>query len=80
MICARTKPAVSGLDAEFPGRVKGTNVDAMTPEAKEAVAALGFKSHGLAVRDASGKVLFKQPDHSVNIDDVRKTLKELTSK
>lgn len=80
MICAKIKPAVSGLDAEFPGRVKGTNVDAMTPEGKEAVAALGFKNHGLAVRDASGKVVFSQPDHTVDMDQVRKKLKELTAK
>jgi hypothetical protein len=68
---------VSGLEKEFDGRVKGQNVDATTPEAKKAVKELGFETHGLVIRSAEGKVLWKQKDHDVQMDDVRAKLKEL---
>jgi hypothetical protein len=74
MVCAKLKPAVSGLEQEFPGQVKAQNVDATTPEAKKAIEELGFKSHGLVVRSTDGKVVFKQPDHTVNLDDARKAI------
>ncbi len=74
MVCAKLKPAVSGLQEEFPGQVKAQNVDAATPEAKKAIQDLGFKSHGLVIRSTDGKVLFKQPDHTVNLDDARKAI------
>jgi hypothetical protein len=74
MVCAKLKPAVSGLEGEFPGQVKANNVDATTPEAKQAIQELGFKSHGLVIRSADGKVLFKQPDHTVNLDEARKAI------
>lgn len=70
-------PAVSGLEKEYDGRVKGQNLDATTPEAKKAIKELGFGSHGLVIRSSDGKVLWKQPDHDVKMDDVRKALKEL---
>jgi hypothetical protein len=77
MICAKLQPAVSGLEKEFPGQVKAKNVDATTPDAKKAIQELGFKSHGLVIRSADGKVLHKQPDHTVNLDDARKALAEI---
>ena len=77
MVCAKLKPAVSGLEKEFPGQVKAKNVDASSPEAKKAIQELGFKSHGLAIRSADGKVLHKQPDHTVNIDEARKALADI---
>jgi len=78
MVCAKVKPAVSGLEQEFTGKVKSSNVDASTPEAREEIVALGFRNHGLVIRSADGSVLWKQPDHEVNIDDVRKSLRGLT--
>jgi hypothetical protein len=77
MVCAKLKPAVSGLEQDFPGQVKAGNVDSTTPEAKKAIAELGFKNHGLVVRSADGKVLHKQPDHSVDIDAARKAIAEI---
>jgi hypothetical protein len=77
MICAQLKPAVSGLEKEFPGRVKARNIDATTPDSKKAVKELGFKNHGLVVHSADGKVLHKQPDHSVDIDEARKAIAAL---
>ena len=70
-------PAVSGLESEFPGQVNCANVDATTPDANEAAQSLGFKSHGLVIRSASGEVLWKQPDHEVNIDNARAALRDL---
>lgn len=77
MICAKIKPAVSGLEKEYPGRVKAQNVDATTPESKKVVKDLGFDNHGLVIRSPEGKVLWKQKDHEVRMDDVRKALDEL---
>lgn len=69
---------MSGLGEEFPdGRVVGKNVDATGPEGREAVQALGFRAHGLAIRDGQGNVLWKQADHDVNINDVRAALRKL---
>ena len=71
---------MSGLEQEFPGKVKGQNLDAKTPENQKAVKGLGFKTHGLVIRSADGKVLFKQPDHEVDMDEVRKQIAELLKK
>jgi hypothetical protein len=72
-------PAVSGFEKEFPGKVKAENVDATAPGSTAAVKELGFQSHGLVIRSADGKVLWKQPDHTVKIEDARLELKRLTS-
>ncbi len=77
MVCAKLKPAVSGLEQEFPGEVKAENVDASIPEAAKAIKELGFKSHGLVIRSSDGKVLHKQPDHAVSVDEARKALVEI---
>ena len=71
-------PAVSGLEKEFPGKVTAENVDATKPDAAAAVKELGFNSHGLVIRSGDGKVLWKEPDHSVRIEDVRQELERLT--
>lgn len=68
---------MSGLEKEFPGRVVARNVDATTPESQAVIQSLGFQTHGLVIRSADGKVLWKQADHSVRMDDVRKELREL---
>jgi hypothetical protein len=68
---------VSGLEKEFKGRVKGQNVDATTPESKKVIKDLGFETHGLVIRSPEGKVLWKQKDHDVQMDDVRARLQEL---
>jgi hypothetical protein len=74
------KPAVSGLETEFPGKVVAKNLDATTAEAKKEIKALGFKTHGLVIRSPKGDVLFKQPDHDVKMDEVRKELSLLLKK
>ncbi|HKA37403.1 MAG TPA: hypothetical protein VKH43_11335 [Thermoanaerobaculia bacterium] len=71
---------MSGLEQDFPGQVRAQNVDATTPENKKIVQDLGFKSHGLAIRSADGKVLWKQADHTVNMDDVKKAVADLLKK
>lgn len=75
MVCAQLKPAVSGLEKEFPGQVKAQNLDATSEESKKAIKELGFKNHGLVVRSADGKVLHKQADHTVDMDEVRKAIR-----
>jgi hypothetical protein len=71
------QPAVSGLSQEFSEQVVGQNVDAGLPDSVKDVEALGFGNHGLVVRSADGKVLFKQPDHEVNMDEVREAIGRL---
>jgi hypothetical protein len=68
------KPAVSGLEQAFPGQVAAHNVDASEPQARAAIADLGFKSHGLVIRSRDGEVLWSQADHTVRIEDVRAAL------
>jgi hypothetical protein len=71
---------VSGLDTEYAGKVRGQNLDATTPENSKIVKELGFENHGLVIRSSDGKVLWKQPDHTVKMEDVRKELDRLLKK
>ncbi len=71
---------MSGLEQEYKGRVRGENLDATTEENKKIVRSLGFENHGLVIRSADGKVLWKQPDHDVKVDDMRQELGKLLAK
>ena len=71
---------MSELETEFPGQVKAQNVDATTPDAAKTIKTLGFKSHGLVIRNAKGKVLWKEPDHTVKIEDARAEIQKLIKK
>lgn len=71
------KPAVSGLARDYPGKAIGENLDATTPENTKIVQELGFDTHGIVIRSADGKVLWKEPDHEVKMDDVRAELERL---
>jgi hypothetical protein len=68
------------LEQDFPGKVKAQNLDATTPENKKIVKDLGFNSHGLVIRSEDGKVLWKQADHDVDMDDVKKAVADLLKK
>ncbi len=71
---------MSGFEAEFPGKIKAQNVDATTPASLQAIKSLGFKNHGLVIRSAKGKVLWKQADHTVKVEDVRAAIQDLLKK
>lgn len=71
---------MSGLEQDFPGKVRAQNLDATTPENKKIVKDLGFQSHGLVIRSADGKTLWKQPDHDVQMEDVRKAIADQLKK
>ena len=71
---------MSGLGEEYKGKVRGENLDATTPENAKVVKSLGFDNHGLVIRSADGKVLWKEPDHEVKIEDVRRALDKLLGK
>ncbi len=71
---------MSGLEQEYKGKVKGENLDATTPENRKVVKELGFDNHGLVIRSSEGKVLWKEPDHEVKVEDVRKELDKLLAK
>jgi hypothetical protein len=71
---------VRGLEHDFPGKVKAHNLDATTPENRNIVKGLGFQSHGLVIRSAEGKTLWKQPDHDVSMTTVRNAIADLLKK
>jgi hypothetical protein len=71
---------VSGLEQEYKGKVHGENLDATTIENRKICQSLGFENHGLAIRSADGKVLWKEPDHEVKMEDVRRELDRLLAK
>jgi len=71
---------VSGLGEEYKGKARGENLDATTPENRKVVKSLGFDNHGLVIRSADGKVLWKEPDHEVKMEDVRRELDKLLGK
>lgn len=68
---------MSGFEQEFPGKVRAQNVDATAPQAAKTIKALGFKNHGLVIRSARGKVLWKQADHTVQIEEARAAIQQL---
>lgn len=74
------KPAVSGLEQEYKGKVSGQNLDATIEENQKIAKALGFETHGLVIRSSDGKVLWKQPDHEVKMEDVRREFDRLLKK
>jgi hypothetical protein len=71
---------VSGLEKEFSRRIETHYVEAETPEHRELIAELGFRSHGLVIRSPEGQVLWKQADHEVNVEDAREALRELLAR
>ena len=71
---------MSGLEQEYKGKVVAENLDATTPENAKLVKSLGFDNHGLVIRDATGKVLWKEADHGVKVEDARKALDRLLAK
>lgn len=74
-MCEKLKPAVSGLEREFPGKVTARNVVATTPEASAEVKRFGIGSHGVVIQAEDGTVLWKAA-HTVEIDVVRQAIKE----
>jgi hypothetical protein len=77
MVCQKLKPAVSGLEQTYPGKVTARNVDVTTPGARVEIDKLGFKSHGLVIRSTDGETLWKQADHTVSIIDVNEALQQI---
>ena len=67
---------MSELEQKFEG-VVAVNVDATLDSSVTDIAALGFNNHGLVIRSPDGEVLWKQPDHSVDIEQVSQRLEEL---
>ena len=68
---------MSGLEQEFGSRVRAYNVDATIPESKATIQQLGFRNHGLVVRDVTGQVLWKQADHEVDMLQVQSNVDRL---
>ena len=71
------KTAVSGLEKEFPDEVKTENLNAREPESQKVIKDAGFQTHGLIIRDANDAIVWKQADHHVKMDDVRRAIRKL---
>ena len=65
---------MSGLPSEFGTKVQVSTVEHLAPGAPEQIHALGFESHGLVIRRGD-RVVFKEADHRVSIEDVRAALR-----
>jgi len=78
-VCARATPAVRGLEHEFPGQVHVRTVDATSPQGMRDIQRLDLEGHGLVIRSPRGFVLWKQPLHDVNMEEVRQQLRTLLS-
>ena len=76
-VCARALPQVAGLNREFPGQLQIRTVDATSPEGVKAIQRLDLEGHGIVIRSDRGYVLWKQPLHDVNMDEVRSELRLL---
>ena len=71
---------MSGLEQEYKGKVHGQNLDATAPENLKIVKDLGFESHGLVIRSSDGRALWKQADHEVKMEDVRREIEKVLKK
>ncbi len=72
----RLRPALQGLETEFPQRVAVRLVDSSTPDAKRDLTMLGFPGGGLVVRDHRGVMLFKQSGSDFDLEEVRSLLRQ----
>ena len=68
---------MSGLEQEFPGKVSARSIEATDPERADEIRSLGFATHGLVIRSKDGTMLFKQPDHTVDITAVQSALRQI---
>jgi hypothetical protein len=71
--------AVSEMNEQYGDKVVATNLDATTDENVKICQDLGFKNHGMVIRDSAGTTLWSQPDHEVKVEDVRAKLDELVA-
>ncbi len=74
--CQGVRTNVEALPSKYPGQLTVRTVEHLEPEVKAAVAQLGFKSHGLVMR-RGGEVVFRQPDHRVEVEQVRLALERM---
>lgn len=71
------KTAVSGLEKEFPGKVKTENVNAREEASQKVIKEQGFATHGLIIRNTKDEVVWKQADHKVKMAQVRSEIRKL---
>lgn len=74
--CQGVKATVETMPAMYPGRLTVRTVEHLEPEGREAVKKYNFKSHGLVITRGD-EVLFRQPDHRVEVEQVRLALDRL---
>jgi hypothetical protein len=74
--CGQAQADVATLEKDFPGQVKVESLDATSPEGAKMAKRLGFKEHGLVIRNHRGAVVFKGTDHKLKMDDVREEIKK----
>lgn len=72
--CGHAQTDVAALEKDFPGRVEVESLDATSPEGSKMAKRLGFKEHGLVIRDHRGTVLWKGTDHKLKMEEVRQEI------
>ncbi len=74
--CQGVKAAVEAMPAQYSGKLVVRTVEHLEQEGVAAVKTYSFKSHGLIIK-RGGEVVFRQPDHRVELDQVRLALNRL---
>jgi len=62
---------VAALEREFPGRVVARSIDAASPEAQRDLEHLDIGTSGIAVRNSSSSLVFKQGESILSMPAVR---------
>jgi hypothetical protein len=75
--CQDNSHSLATLEKEFPGQVRTRVADATAADSVRAMRVLGIPEHGIVIRSPNGAVLWKYEDHNVNLDEVRKEVKDL---
>ncbi len=74
--CQGARAAFQAMPDQYPGELSVHTIEHLEPGAAQAVKALGFRSHGLVIR-VGDEIVFRQPDHRVDIEEARAALKRI---
>ena len=74
--CQGVKATVETMPSQYPGQLTVRTVEHLEPEGVAAVKRYDFKRHGLVITRGD-EVLFRQPDHRVEVEQVRLALARL---
>ena len=72
---ARMIDDVAALEKEFPGQVVARSIDASTPNAQSDLTRLEIGTSGIAVRNSSSVMIFKQGGSTLDMKAVKEAIR-----